>query len=66
MGLLYLYSNQKVSSQEKQINSAVRTSNPLILTGKLCLSYEEANIHEKEDKKYQEDRENFIIRRFMI
>jgi len=49
----------------------VRPSNPFILTGKLRLSYEEANIHEdrlmiKESKKYQEVRENFIIRSFMI
>jgi hypothetical protein len=49
----------------------VRTSNPLILTGKLRLSYKGANIHEnrvmiKVGKKYQEVRKNFIIRSFMI
>jgi len=41
------------------------------LTGKLYFSNKEANIHEnrvmiKEGKKYQEVRENFIIRSFMI
>jgi len=49
----------------------VRNSNPLILTRKLCLSYKETNIHEnrviiKEGKKYQEVKENFIIRSFTI
>jgi hypothetical protein len=71
MRLLYLYSSQQDIPGERINSSAVRTSNPLTLTGKLRLSNKEANINEnrviiKEGQKYHEIRENFIIRRFMI